>query len=50
MSSDSPLFRYRDDLSDPAFDIFYGAPALTAIAATSDAAQSAEDCCMPRKI
>jgi len=42
----SPLAHYREQLSDPAFDIFYGAPALIVIAATSDAAQSAEDCCM----
>jgi nitroreductase len=46
MSSDSPLSQYRDQLSDPAFDIFYGAPALIVVAATSDATQSAEDCCM----
>ncbi len=46
MRPDSPLSQYRDQLSDPAFDIFYGAPALIVIAATSDAAQSAEDCCM----
>jgi nitroreductase len=46
MSPDSPLSQYRDQLSDPAFDIFYGAPALIVVAATSDAAQSAEDCCM----
>jgi nitroreductase len=46
MSPDSPLSRYRDQLSDPAFDIFYGAPALIVVAATSNAPQSAEDCCM----
>ncbi|HXP05660.1 MAG TPA: nitroreductase [Stellaceae bacterium] len=42
----SPLSQYREQLLDPAFDIFYGAPAMIVIAATSDAAQSAEDCCM----
>ena len=46
MGLDSPLSRYRDQLSDPAFDIFYGAPTLIVIAATSDTSQSAEDCCM----
>ena len=33
MGPDSPLSRYRDQLSDPAFDIYYGAPALIVIAA-----------------
>ena len=42
----SPLYHYRDLLSDPGFDIFYGAPALVVVAATSNAAQSIEDCCM----
>ena len=46
MTPDSPIFHYRDQLSEPAFDIFYGAPVLVVIAATSDAAQSAEDCCL----
>jgi nitroreductase len=46
MTPDSPLYRYRDQLSDPAFDIFYGAPLLIVVAATSGAAQSIEDCCM----
>jgi nitroreductase len=46
MQSDSPLFQYRDQLSNPAFDIFYGAPLLIVIAATSDMPQSAEDCCL----
>jgi nitroreductase family protein len=46
MQSDSPLFQYRDQLSKPGFDIFYGAPLLIVIAATSDARQSAEDCCL----
>jgi nitroreductase len=46
MRPGSPLSQYRDQLSDPAFDIFYGAPGLIVISATSDAAQSAEDCCM----
>src|SRR6516162_8955233 len=43
---ESPFFHYRDQLSKPAFDIFYGASLLVVIAATSDAAQSAEDCCL----
>src|SRR6516162_1505824 len=35
MTPDSPLFHYRDQLSKPAFDIFYGASVLIVIAATS---------------
>jgi nitroreductase len=46
LTPDSPLYHYRDRLSDPGFDIFYGAPVLIVIAATSAAAQAAEDCCM----
>jgi nitroreductase len=46
MTPDSPIFHYRDQLSEPAFDIFYGASLMIVIAATSDAAQSAEDCCL----
>jgi nitroreductase len=46
MEPNSPLAHYREELSDPTFDIFYGAPTLIVIAATSNAAQSAEDCCM----
>ena len=46
ITPDSPLYHYRGQLLDPAFDIFYGASLLIVIVATSDAAQSAEDCCM----
>jgi nitroreductase len=46
MTPDSPFFHYRDRLSEPAFDIFYGASVLVVTAATSDLAQSAEDCCL----
>jgi nitroreductase len=46
MTPDSRIFHYRDQLAEPAFDIFYGASVLVVIAATSDAAQSAEDCCL----
>lgn len=42
----SPLQRYRERLRDPAFDIFYGAPALIAVVATSDDEQAEEDCCL----
>lgn len=38
--------RIRAMLSDPAFDIFYGAPVLVVICATSDQSQAAEDCCL----
>ena len=40
----SPEVRAR--LTDPAFDIFYGAPILIVICATSPASQAAEDCCL----
>ena len=33
-------------LSDPSFDIFYGAPLLIVICATSAESQAAEDCCL----
>lgn len=46
MTPDSSIFHYRGQLSEPAFDIFYGASVLIVIAATFDAAQSAEDCCL----
>jgi nitroreductase len=46
MQCDSPLFQYRDRLASPTFDIFYGAPLLIVIAATSSMSQAAEDCCL----
>ena len=33
-------------IADPAFNIFYGAPLLVVICATSAKAQAAEDCCL----
>ena len=33
-------------LDDPSFDIFYGAPLLLVICATSAQSQAAEDCCL----
>lgn len=33
-------------LADPAFEIFYGAPALVAVCARDGQSQSAEDCCL----
>jgi nitroreductase len=36
----------RTMLVDPAFNIFYGAPALIVICATSAEPQAAEDCCL----
>ncbi|MGE5415107.1 MAG: nitroreductase family protein [Syntrophomonadaceae bacterium] len=38
--------KMRAMLSDPAFDIFYGAPVLLVICATSAQSQAAEDCCL----
>lgn len=46
----SPIDNYRETLSDPAFNIFYGAPALVVICAKpgelGEAAHSDEDCCL----
>ncbi|MGE5278189.1 MAG: nitroreductase family protein [Acidobacteriota bacterium] len=33
-------------LADPSFDVFYGAPLLLVICATSAQSQAAEDCCL----
>jgi nitroreductase len=46
LTPQSLLYRYRDQLLEPAFDIFYAAPLLIVVAATSGAAQSIEDCGM----
>jgi nitroreductase len=42
--SGSPKMRAM--LSDPAFNIFYGAPVLVVICATTAESQAAEDCCL----
>lgn len=42
--SGSPQMRAM--LSDPVFNIFYGAPVLVVICATSAQSQAAEDCCL----
>lgn len=36
----------RAKLADPSFNIFYGAPVLVVICATSAESQAAEDCCL----
>ncbi len=36
----------RSRFSDPAFDVFYGAPVLVLICAVSKEGQAAEDCCL----
>jgi len=36
----------REMLADPSFNIFYGAPALVIVCATSRQTQAAEDCCL----
>jgi nitroreductase len=46
MASQSPLAKYRDELADPAFEIFYGAPALVVICARPAGLYAAEDCCL----
>lgn len=42
----SPLVKYRDMLTDPTFDIFYGASCLIVICARPPVQQSMEDCCL----
>ena len=42
----SPLGKYRDMLTDPTFDIFYGAACLIVICARPPVQQSMEDCCL----
>lgn len=43
---DSPLAGYRDTLTDPTFNIFYGASCLIVICARPSVQQSMEDCCL----
>lgn len=45
-TSSSPLAAYLDDLHSPAFNIFYDAPALVVICATSSEPGAAEDCAL----
>jgi len=45
-SEESGSPKMRAMLSDPSFDIFYGAPVLVVICATSAQSQAAEDCCL----
>jgi len=42
----SPLAQHLDNLRDPAFNIFYDAPAMIVICATSSAAGATEDCAL----
>ena len=44
--NDPRMEPYWDELSDPAFDIFYGAPALVVICAGEGGLVPAEDCCL----
>lgn len=46
MASGSPLEHFKDRLADPAFDIFYGAPALIVISAKSPEPSASEDCAL----
>jgi nitroreductase len=43
-AAESP--KMRSMLSDPSFNIFYSAPVLVVICATSALSQAAEDCCL----
>lgn len=42
----APLGHYRALLAEPGFDVFYHAPALIVICATSTEEGTAEDCCL----
>jgi nitroreductase len=46
MAAGSPLSSLRERLADPSFDIFYGAPVLIIICATSSEAGASEDCAL----
>jgi nitroreductase len=46
MAPGSPLARYRERLGDPSFDIFYNAPALVIVCATSGELWATEDCAL----
>ena len=46
MAAGSPLSSLRERLADPGFDIFYGAPVLIVICATSSEAGASEDCAL----
>jgi len=46
MPETSPLAEYRPMLADPTFQLFYHAPALVVICATSSEPGVAEDCCL----
>lgn len=46
MTAGSPLSSLRERLADPGFDIFYGAPVLIIICATSSEAGASEDCAL----
>jgi nitroreductase len=44
--ADPRMERYREELSDPAFDIFYSAPTLIVVCAGRDGFFPSEDCCL----
>lgn len=50
ISRSSPLAGYRQTLTDPSFEIFYGAPILIVVCAdgspSTEATHPAEDCCL----
>lgn len=46
MVAELPLSSLRERLADPAYDIFYGAPVLIMICATSSEAGASEDCAL----
>jgi nitroreductase len=46
LAEGGPLDQYRALLAEPSFHLFYHAPALIVICATSDEEGTAEDCCL----
>lgn len=46
LPAEGPMAAYREHLGNPAFDIFYGAPALVVIAATATDLWQTEDCAL----
>lgn len=46
LAVDSPLAKYRERLAEPAFDVFYRAPALIVVCAKPAGLHATEDCCL----
>jgi nitroreductase len=46
LTGDSPLSTFREGLANPDFDIFYNAPALVVICATTNETMAKQACCL----